>query len=762
MRAIQVAILSLIFAVFAPTARAADRTFPAGSLIIPMDLSYQSRGMLQAYGLLYQLLHHGVRVYWIIDPDKTYHRAPCNTPGDECAWDCAVDGSGVKCAFPTASPDVTAVTKVVWSDVGTARGTAIGTHRYRGGPFAIDAADRTLALAVIDAWNDQALWVANPWAVRSTFNVVTVHEATAAFTGHVSKEMLAAPTIAVFSDGNENIATGYLRAAGIPQSNGSEFPSAKCGANNCGPGTANPDMLTPEAIAGPLGTCGAPNTDHKNGALFRADGLPAYCQIMSMHWDVTTRERVQCGGGNCPATQQQCAPDTPFTFHGHETVAEVRSFLGYPTHFFAECQAVNAYENTTPNPAWPYLDDAGRDGHFLTTRGTPVACDAANPCADGKYQCVAGTCIAKDIRERGAGFLIAPQPNSSTLKVLRPEVPYNQFDGAFGTVGGSEPAYNLSTFEQTEYKNNRQVTFITGPNGPGAADVWMTGYLDGACDIEDPPILLKGQRATTACGGKISYLGGHAFSTSTPVASGSATMGTRMFLNALFEADCVTSAGQPDLALDLVPLLVGVRSLPGEAVLAASYENRSVGAAFDASFVIRAPQDTTLVAADQGGSIAGGAATWDVGSISGLPVRPGDPPTQGTRSSTVRFDRAGDYTFTLELTYTVGSTTLTASKPFTVYVGLDSDGDGVPDDMDEYPDDPNRCGDLDGDGCDDCSSGRYDPANDSPCENPITGDGAGGGCCSADDGPLGPLAIGLFGFVALFVRRTSRGQLRRR
>src|SRR5512132_4368553 len=85
-------------------ARAADQTFASGSLIIPMDLSYQATGMFQAYGLIYQLLRQDVHIYWIIDPAKTWHTAPCNTPGDTCAWDCAVEGSGVKCAFPTASP----------------------------------------------------------------------------------------------------------------------------------------------------------------------------------------------------------------------------------------------------------------------------------------------------------------------------------------------------------------------------------------------------------------------------------------------------------------------------------------------------------------------------------------------------------------------------------------------------------------------------------------------------------------------------------
>ncbi|MBA3392380.1 MAG: hypothetical protein H0T89_07035 [Deltaproteobacteria bacterium] len=731
---------------------AANRTFDTGTLIIPMDLSYQADGNLQSYGLIYQLLRQGVRIYWLIDPDKTYHAAPCNTAGDLCAWDCAVEGSGVKCPYPTASPDFTATTKVVWSDAGTAPNTVIGTHRYRGGPFAIDAADRVRALPIIAAWNDKTLWVANPWAMRTVFEVVTVHEATAAFSANVVKDMLAAPTIAVFSDGNEDIATGYLRAAGIPQSTGAEFPSAKCGAATCGPGTGNPDMLSPEAVAGDLGTCGAPNSNHENGALFRADGLPAFCQIMSMHWDVTTRESVKCGGGNCPATQAECAATTPFTFNGHETVAEVRAFLNYPVHFFAECQAVNAYENTVPNPAWPFLDDAGRDGHFLTTTGTPPPC----PCTEAGFSCINNVCVPTDIRARGAGFLIAPQPASSTLKVLRPDVPYNQFDGAFATVGGSEPAYNLSSYLQTTYKNNRQVTLITGPNGPGVSDVWMSGYLDGACDIGPilgPPVPGGAPRSNHCSKGKISYLGGHAFSTSTPLASGSTTMGARLFLNALFEADCVTADGQPEITLDLVPLQIGVRSFPAESPLTASYANSAIGAAIETSLVQIAPANVTVVSADGGGAIAGDRVTWTLGSVSGMPARAGDPPTSGTRTSTIRFDAGGDYTFTLEVSYLVGSTRFVKTVPFVVHVGLDSDGDGVPDDTDTDPDDPNKCGDLDMDGCDDCTSGRYDPANDA-CDNPGTGDG--GGCCSADDGVAGSLTLSVIG-LALVLRPRRRG-----
>ena len=42
-------------------AHAEERSFASGSLIIPMDLSYQNDGVYQAYGLLYELLRQGGR-----------------------------------------------------------------------------------------------------------------------------------------------------------------------------------------------------------------------------------------------------------------------------------------------------------------------------------------------------------------------------------------------------------------------------------------------------------------------------------------------------------------------------------------------------------------------------------------------------------------------------------------------------------------------------------------------------------------------------
>ena len=724
------AIAAICALMWTVSARASDpHTFDPGSLIIPMDLAYQDSGTFQAYGLVYHLLREGITVYWVIDPDKEWHDDPCDTAGNECAWDCKDEGSGIKCDYPTASPDFYTEAEVVWDGEGQAdAGDAIAEHGYRGGPFLVDFTQAGAALDIIDAWNDTDLWPTNTWAERTIFAVVTVHLTTVGFTGLVEREMVAAPTIAVFADGKEDVATAYLRAAGIPQSNGMEFPPDKCGENDCGPGTDNPDMLTVPSLMGEMGTCGNQNYDHKNGALFTDTGLPAYCQIMSMHWDVGDRNTVECDGGDCPGDPADCAGEI-ITYHGHEVVAEVRQFLEYPTHFFAECQGVNAYENTVPNADWPFQDDADRKGHFLTTEGYPPDCGPGNECTDDDFECIEGgcdngtrdCCIPKNEKEVGAGFLIADQPNSEDIQILFPEIPYNQFDGYFDTTGGSEPAYNLSTYLGTTYINNQDVTFITGPNGPGDQDIWMTGYMDGTYAMGDNPDI--------APIGKISYLGGHSYDTDLPLSDHWGSQGTRLFLNALFEADCVTTAGQPEFELDLVgdnPLLV--QAFPVERTYDVTFTNNGTGSALTSVLSLNVPANAPVLDAEPDVTQDGELWSWELGDVGSVYAHPGDPDFEGQRYVTVEFSEQGDYEFTLGMAYVVGLNEHTATpQPVVVQVQLDTDGDGVPDDDDPYPEDADSCGDSDGDGCDDCSEGHgYDPANDGP-------DADGDGMCGDEE-----------------------------
>ena len=55
----------------APIAMAAPVTYQPGSLIVPMDATYQNFGMFKAYGLVYRLLQNGVPVRWAIGDPKS-------------------------------------------------------------------------------------------------------------------------------------------------------------------------------------------------------------------------------------------------------------------------------------------------------------------------------------------------------------------------------------------------------------------------------------------------------------------------------------------------------------------------------------------------------------------------------------------------------------------------------------------------------------------------------------------------------------------
>ena len=81
--------------------------FAAGSLVIPMDTTYQDQGTLTAFGLLDALLRARVPVSLTVATGKAL--------------------GGVD--FTAAGVDVRT-------------GAAVPSHGYRGGPFVIDAVDR--------------------------------------------------------------------------------------------------------------------------------------------------------------------------------------------------------------------------------------------------------------------------------------------------------------------------------------------------------------------------------------------------------------------------------------------------------------------------------------------------------------------------------------------------------------------------------------------------------------------------------------------
>lgn len=520
-----------------------------------------------------------------------------------------------------------------------ASGDPVPMHDYRGGPWIIDSSDAADALPIVQAWQQD-----NP--------NVAVHEATIEFEAEIGYYLIVAPTIAMIADGNQNIARRYMAAAGIPDSTGDLlWPDI------------SPDMLDVAELSGPT------TDDHRDGALFDEDGDPVYCQLMSMHWGVND------------------------AIADPEVVAEVREYLNNPVHFFAECQAVNAFENLDPY------------GFFLTPNG----------------------------------FEIGARPDAVTH--LNGGSPFHQIDGPFETVGGSEPSYSLP--DGDEYLAGG-ITMITGADTPvGIEDVWMTGYLDGACPPDAPE-----------CGsyGKVSYLGGHEYKTDLPISQNPDTQGTRLFLNSLFEAPCATVDGLPSLNVATgAPAFTMVPSIEVDVV----YVNTSNATALAAVVRAQLPPGSTFVSASDGGTLVGGEVVWQLGNLG--------PSEGGDLSFMIDLADYGLYDNSAMLDYQVGLNqfTLASNVAQTLYGDEppgDGDGDGDPGDGDGDP------GDGDGDATTDGNSGTDDGSSaettDDGGTDETAGDGGatdvggGDGCSCSSAGGRTPA---VFGWVLLtglaFTRR---------
>jgi uncharacterized repeat protein (TIGR01451 family) len=189
-------------------------------------------------------------------------------------------------------------------------GASLGTVSYRAGPFVIDAADATpTVLALVDTY-------------LASDTVTNVHEATAAFDADVQRTLVAAPRIAVLRDGQEAIAYAYLNAANIKDSAGNSWSNT------------SPGAITLAAARG--ATTGGPF----DGVLLTG-GVPAFDQLTSMHYSVTTDD---------------------------ELVREVRGWLSSSpnTHAHMQCDAILAYENNV-------------NGRFLSTLGMRDDGDTPSP-----------------------------------------------------------------------------------------------------------------------------------------------------------------------------------------------------------------------------------------------------------------------------------------------------------------------------------------------------------------------------------------------
>jgi uncharacterized repeat protein (TIGR01451 family)/MYXO-CTERM domain-containing protein len=417
----------------------------------------------------------------------------------------------------------------------------ISSHGYRSGPFVIQASNAAKAKPLISAWQAK--------------HVTTVHVAAASFTGRTGRVLTAAPSLTVIADGQEAIAVNILNAAGIPNPQGRAWT------------VKDPDVVTPAQVAGPT------TSKHNDGALFTSSGQPAYCQVMTMHWDVA---KIL-----------------------DEVVAEYRQFLSFPTHVFAQCQAVNAIENH-------------KNGHFLTPHG-----------------------------------FIIDNKTSGTYTYLNSDIPFAQLDGTFALVGGSEKAFTLPAGDK--YYDVNVVMITDGKSGVGKQDIWMTGYLDGKCKMSEP--VGGGTAGCLATVGKVSYLGGHQYDLSLPISKNPKSQGSRLFLNSLFEAECAVSSGQPDL---VVTLSGPTATANNTVTYTLTYNNRGTAPALGVILSYSLPAGASYVSSTGSGSLSGGTVTWKAGDV--------PAGASGSVTVTISFSKYGTYTSKFDATFRIGTTPMSKTS----------------------------------------------------------------------------------------------------
>ena len=231
----------------------------------------------------------------------------------------------------------------------------------------------------------------------------------------------------------------------------------------------------------------------------------------------------------------------------------------------------------------------------------------------------------------------------------------------------------------------------------GNFDLWMTGYIDAICHMNNG--------GCQSGAGKVSYLGGHRYTTNVPISANPTTQGTRLFLNSLFEADCI---------LEQTQAIVSVTKSAPEVVttpqVTFTFYLSNVGGFTALSVILRdvLPSGTSYVSSTGGGVESGGIVTWDIGNIGARETK--------SVQLTVSLSNYGTYTNSGSFTYYSGLTPRTGvSNTVTVNYIRDSDNDGCSNEteltMGTDPFNPDTDGDGIGD-CEDICPLNFNPSQD--------------------------------------------------
>jgi len=499
-----------------------SRTFPAGSLVIPMDNCYQKRdatapnqaagcnagrddGVLRAYGLAYFLLRNGVPVYWAIDPAKK---------------PVGVTGPDVVVPAPAAGPvlkrwDWASGAMVAYAPAFT------GGVTYVGGPFLIDASDKAAALALLANASGDVAKIRNK-------ETIDIHEVQAEFTAAQVQPLAGTPPKLAILNINPkpyhktsvDVMYRYAVAAG--------FDWACTGNGDCaggiGPGcdpaviqaylrnTLCPSGCSPAncssctAWVSPTITTATFNTgrglvydilcddDFTAPSGIYADTHLAkggYKLLWAPHWDTA---------GVDPASATPSAAEAKLA----QQLGTIAAFVASGNNLFAECAAIGALETGRIDGTGTLLKGADAT-RFHSTKG----------------------------------MLSTSNANAGTPSILAPENPDLQIgDFAFGQVGGAITNYHPDRSGAAASTWRPGVASLISSKTSGTCSpACQAGYScdAGTCRL-DWGIATSVQYVRpgdNTKGGTVAYLGGHDYSP--PVSGGGGqTAGTRIVLNTLF------------------------------------------------------------------------------------------------------------------------------------------------------------------------------------------------------------------------------------
>ena len=179
---------------------------------------------------------------------------------------------------------------------------------------------------------------------------------------------------------------------------------------------------------------------------------------------------------------------------------------------------------------------------------------------------------------------------------------------------------------------------------PGGYKAGVTTLInDSSATLLRRIVLLNGRMDGSNSNGQVTYLGGHDYSTSLPITSNPQTNGVRIFLNAIFAADCALSSSQGDPSLSLsAPAIVSGNTIP----YSFSYTNPGPRPLENIRITDLLPTGATYVAGSASTpptTDAGGALVWDLPTL-----QPGDTATL-TFSLTV--SASGDYPNSVQMLF---------------------------------------------------------------------------------------------------------------